>query len=229
MSPRTIADWCNVVILAAICNLAVAVASPATLRADPRPLSIVAFGDSLTAGYSLPAEAMFPRQLERALQQKGYAISMADAGVSGDTTAAGLERLDWSIPEGTDAVILQLGANDALRGLEPGQSRQNLGKIIERLQGRGIEVLLAGMHAPRNMGETYIAAFDPIYAYLAERYGLLYYPFFLEGVAMRPELNLDDGMHPNASGIKIIVDRILPKVEELIGRVASRRAAGAKL
>jgi acyl-CoA thioesterase I len=190
--------------------------------ASDGPLRIVAFGDSLTAGYGLPADAAFPSRLEKALAEKGIATEIANAGVSGDTTSGGLARLDWSIPDGTEAVILEVGANDALRGVDPKLTRNALEAMLERLKARHIPVLLAGMLAPRNMGRDYEAAFDAIYPDLAKKYGAILYPFFLDGVAADPTLNQRDGMHPTAAGVDVIVKRILPAVEQL---VAAAKAA----
>lgn len=192
------------------------------------PVRIVAFGDSLTAGYMLKPSEAFPAQLQAALAAKGIAAEIANAGVSGDTTAAGLERFDWAIGEGTEAVILELGANDALRGIDPEQTRANLDAILTRLKERNIDVLIAGMTAPKNWGKDYEAAFATIYSDLAEKHGALLYPFFLDGVALEAKLNLSDGLHPTGDGIGVIVRGILPKVEELIRRVEARRAAGSK-
>jgi acyl-CoA thioesterase-1 len=187
------------------------------------PVKIVAFGDSLTAGFGLPAQAAFPARLQQALRARGIAAEIVNAGVSGDTASGGLARLDWSLPEGTDAVILELGANDALRGIDPKVTRAALEGILRRLKERRIEVLLAGMRAPRNLGPDYAAAFDPIFPQLATAYDLLLYPFFLEGVVTDAKLNQPDGLHPTAAGIDVIVTRILPKVEELVGRVRAKR------
>lgn len=197
---------------------------PAAAKTGDATIRIVAFGDSLMAGYMLPASDAFPTQLERKLKASGLNVEIVNAGVSGDTTSGGLARLDWSIPEGTDAVILELGANDALRGLDPGKARQNLTTIVERLKARGIDVLVAGMLAPGNLGEGYAATFNAIFPDLAQKQGVLLYPFFLQGVAMRSKLNLGDGIHPNAEGVKAIVEGIAPKVEELVARVRARRA-----
>jgi acyl-CoA thioesterase-1 len=197
---------------------------PATGRAEKAPMRIVAFGDSLTAGFQLPASAAFPAQLEAWLRARGHAVEVINSGVSGDTTAAGLERFDWAVPEGAAAAIVELGANDALRGLPPAEARRNLERIVARLKERGIEVLIAGMSAPRNWGPRYVAEFDAIFPDLAQSSGALLYPFFLEGVALRPELNLADGMHPNAKGVAVIVERIGPLVEKLIGRVKPQPA-----
>jgi acyl-CoA thioesterase-1 len=187
-----------------------------TAQAQNRPLRIAAFGDSLTAGYGLPASAAFPAQLQKALAARGRTIVIENAGVSGDTAQAGLDRLDWSIGDGIDGVILELGANDALRGLDPAQTRMALEAIITRLKARNIPVLLTGMLAPPNMGPAYRERFDGIFPDLAARHGLMLYPFFLDGVAGRRELNLNDGIHPTADGVKTIVDRILPTVERFL-------------
>lgn len=188
-------------------------------------MKIVVLGDSLSAGFGLPVQDAFPAKLAEALKAKGIAATIANAGVSGDTANGGLERLNWSVPDGTDAVIVELGANDALRGLDPKLTRKALASILERLQERHIAVLLAGMKAPRNMGADYTQAFDAVYPELAATHPVVFYPFFLDGVAADPKLNQADGMHPNAAGVDIIVARILPRVEELISR--ARRAAKA--
>ena len=199
--------------------------SIAGTAAKSGPIRIVALGDSLTAGYGLPPHAAFPAQLTSLLQSRGHDVEVSNAGVSGDTTAAGLKRLDWSIPDDADAVIVELGANDALRGMPPSGARANLDTILTRLKSRGLDVLLTGMAAPRSMGRDYRQEFDRIFSDLSAKHGTLFYPFFLEGVAADRGLNLDDGMHPNAKGISVIAGRILPKVEELIGAVKSRRAS----
>lgn len=199
-------------------------AAPA--EAQEKPVRLVAFGDSLTAGFGLPRNAAFPVQLERTLKAKGYAVEVINSGVSGDTTAAALERFDWAVPDGVDAAIVELGANDALRGLSPAQARKNLDEIVKRLRARGAEVLIAGMAAPRNWGDAYVADFDPIFADLARTHDALLYPFFLDGVLMRTDLNLGDGIHPTEKGVAEIVTRILPKVEELIARVKGKKGDG---
>ena len=186
-------------------------------------MKIVVLGDSLSAGFGLTVQDAFPAKLADALRSKGIAATVADAGVSGDTSNGGLERLDWSVPDGTDAVIVELGANDALRGIDPRLTRQALDAILKRLQDRHIAVLLAGMKAPRNMGTDYTQDFDAIYPALASAYPVVFYPFFLDGVAADPRLNQADGMHPNAAGVDVIVARIMPQVEELIAR--ARRAS----
>lgn len=187
-------------------------------RAAERPINIVAFGDSLTAGYGLAANEAFPVQLQRALDAKGLAVNVVNAGVSGDTSAGGLSRLDWSVPDGTDAVILELGANDALRGFDPEITRTALDTMLRRLKERKISVLLCGMVAPPNLGAEYGRAFNSIYPDLAAQTGAILYPFFLAGVAADPKLNQRDGLHPTAAGVAAIVDRILPQVEQLIAR-----------
>jgi acyl-CoA thioesterase-1 len=215
--------------LMAIVNLWIAAGMGAALAQDQAaPIRIVAFGDSLTAGYGLKPSEAFPVQLAAALKAKGYDVDIANAGVSGDTTAAGLERFDWAIPEGTEAVILELGANDALRGIDPTHTRANLDKILAQLRARNIEVLVAGMMAPKNWGKDYEERFAPIFGDLAAKHGALLYPFFLDGVALDAKLNLQDGLHPTGPGVGAIVTRILPKVEELIGRVRERRTALSK-
>jgi acyl-CoA thioesterase-1 len=204
-------------------------AAPMAALADPgKPIRIVAFGDSLTAGYMLPPRDAFPAQLQAALKARGHAVEVINAGVSGDTTAGGLERFDWAVPEGAEAVILELGANDALRGIDPALARANLRKILDRLKSRRIEVLIAGMAAPRNWGDAYVSSFEGMFAELAAEAQAIHYPFFLEGVAMRPELNLGDGLHPNAKGVATIVRNILPTVERLIEQVKAARAVAAK-
>ncbi|WP_293853084.1 arylesterase [uncultured Alsobacter sp.] len=184
--------------------------------AAAEPLRIVALGDSLTAGYMLPQGAAFPDQLQKALRARGHAVEIANAGVSGDTASQGLERLDWSVGEGTRAVIVELGANDALRGIDPAVTRKALDTIVTRLKERGIAVMLAGMLAPRNMGGDYARAFDAIYPDLAKKHDVPLYPFFLDGVAGISRLNLKDGIHPTTEGVGVIVERILPSVEAFI-------------
>ncbi len=189
-----------------------------------KPLKIIAFGDSLTAGYLLPPDKSFPAQLERVLIERGHDVVIQNAGVSGDTAKSGLDRFDWAIPEDADAVILELGANDALRGLDPARAQASLDEIASRLKARNIPLLIAGMSAPRSLGEDYVAQFDAIFPKLAQKYDAILYPFFLEGVAFDPMLNLADGLHPNADGIAVIVTNIMGPVEELVKRAQSRRA-----
>ncbi len=186
---------------------------------------MVALGDSLMAGYQLPVREAFAAQLERALHQKGVAVEIANAGVSGDTASGGLARLDWSVPEGTQAVILSLGANDMLRGIAPAVTRGALEQIIRKIKARSIEVLLLGMRAPPNLGPDFAREFDAIYPALAAAHGLVFYPFFLDGIAADPRFNQRDGMHPTAEGIAAVVARLLPKAEELVARVRAKRGS----
>jgi len=223
--PRSYGSWSALVqvfaLVVAALALAVPLAGPAA-GAD-RPVRIVALGDSLTAGLGLPANAAFPARLEQALTAKGMAVEITNAGVSGDTASAALARLEWSVPEGTDAVIVELGANDTLRGTDPKVTREALEGIVGRLRERRIEVLLAGMRAAPNLGPDYGRDFDAIYPDLAARNDLLFYPFFLDGVATDAKLNQRDGLHPTAAGVDAIVARILPKAEELVARVRDKR------
>jgi acyl-CoA thioesterase-1 len=188
----------------------------------PAPV-IVAFGDSLTAGLGLPQDQAFPAQLEAALKARGTEATVVNAGVSGDTAAAGLARLDWALPDNASAVIIELGANDALQGLPPEGTKEALAKIIEKVQARGLPILLAGMEAPRNMGKDYVDQFRAIYVDLAERYHVILYPFFLEGAALNDGMMQGDGIHPNAKGVAAIVENILPKVEELLAQVETKQ------
>jgi acyl-CoA thioesterase I len=207
----------------AACALALFAVLPATSwaqsTASGAPLRIVAFGDSLTAGYGLPADAAFPSVLEKALRARGHNVEITNAGVSGDTASAGLDRLDWSVPDGTSGVILELGANDMLRGIDPAVTRRAVEKIVERLEARRIPVMLAGMFATRNLGSEYVGAFESLYREIAEKHGLVLYPFFLDGIAGDASLNLPDGLHPTARGVAIIVERILPSVELFLSRI----------
>jgi acyl-CoA thioesterase-1 len=197
--------------------------APQALPAAEGPVKLVVLGDSLSAGYGLPVQSSFPSKLAAALEAKGIAVAITNAGVSGDTASGGLGRVDWSVPEGTEAVIVELGANDALRGIDPAVTKTALDGILRKLNDRKIPVLLAGMRAPRNMGADYARDFDAIFPALAQTYGAVFYPFFLDGVATDDKLNQRDGIHPNAAGVDIIVARILPKVEELIARVRAAR------
>jgi acyl-CoA thioesterase-1 len=173
------------------------------------------------AGYQLPPGDGFPEKLQASLKAKGVDISIANAGVSGDTTTGGLARIDWSIPDGTDGVILELGANDALRGIPPQESEKNLDQMIARLKERGIAVLLVGMLAPPNMGGDYAAQFNSIYQKLAQKHGVALYPFFLDGVAVDAGLKLDDGMHPNSRGIDVMVERMEPAITQFLGTIST--------
>ncbi|MEO1175063.1 MAG: arylesterase [Myxococcota bacterium] len=183
---------------------------------------MVALGDSLTAGYGLADTAdAFPSKLEAALEKRGYSVTIENAGVSGDTSTGGRNRLDWSLSNQPDLVIVELGANDALRGIEPTVTEKNLDAILAELKKRKITTVLAGMRAPRNYGPEYAAEFDAIYPRLAQKHGALLYPFFLEGVALDPKLNQADGIHPTSAGVDIIVQGILPTVVRALKARAS--------
>jgi acyl-CoA thioesterase-1 len=203
-------------IIAAICGFL----TPAA--AQQRPVRIVALGDSLTAGLGLPANQAFPVRLQAALKAKGIAVEVADAGVSGDTAANGLARLDWAVPDKTDGVIVALGANDMLRGIDPTVTRKALDDILSRLGARKIPALLAGMRAAPNLGADFGKRFETIYPELAAKHGVLLYPFLLDGIAADAKLNQRDGIHPTAAGVDRMVAGILPKVEELVGRIRER-------
>ena len=187
------------------------------------PVHVVALGDSLTAGLGLAVKEGFVPRLQAALAAKGVIADIANAGVSGDTASDGLERLDWSVPAGTDAVIVELGANDMLRGIDPQVTRDALDAILARLAQRHIAVMLCGMRAAPNLGADYGRAFERIYPELAAKYGVILYPFFLDGVAADRTLTQQDGLHPNAAGVAIIVRRILPTMQELIARVRAQK------
>jgi len=189
---------------------------------DTKPIKMVVLGDSLSAGLGLPAPAAFPVRLQKALEAKGIAVDMINAGVSGDTSSGGRDRLDWSVPEGTEAVILELGANDALRGTDPAVTRAALSDILTRLKARKIAVLMCGMVAPPNYGSDYAARFNSIYPDLAKSFAVPLYPFFLEGVAANRKLNQADGLHPTAEGVDIIVHNILPTVQALVGAISGQ-------
>ncbi|MCB1392304.1 MAG: arylesterase [Nitrobacter sp.] len=186
------------------------------VRASDAPVRIVVLGDSLSAGLGLPAADAFPAQLEKTLKDKGMNITINNAGVSGDTASGGLDRLDWSVPAGTQGVILELGANDALRGIDPKVTSAALDEILKRLKARNVAVLLCGMVAPPNYGDEYAAQFNAIFPDLAKKYDVPLYPFFLEGVAANAELNQADGMHPTTAGVTMIVRNILPTVEAFL-------------
>jgi acyl-CoA thioesterase-1 len=205
--------------LACFASIAGALSAAAAAEKADRPVRIVVLGDSLSAGLGLAANEALPAKLEKALNSKGLGVTIENAGVSGDTASGGLGRLDWSVPDGTDAVIVELGANDALRGSDPKVTRAALEAIIRRLKERRIAVLLVGMLAPRNLGPDYVKAFDPIYPELAKAYDVILYPFILDGVAGDRALNQADGLHPTAAGVDIIASRMLPKVEELVARL----------
>lgn len=190
-------------------------------KAMAAPVRILAFGDSLTAGYGLPENDGFVPQLQQALQQMGRDVTVINGGLSGDTTAGGLSRLDWMLADKPDLVIVELGANDMLRGLDPDQAKANLDSIIQRIKASGAKVLLAGMLAGRNMGSDYQSKFDAIYPSLAQEHGVALYPFFLDGVAARPEFNQQDGLHPTKEGVAVIVEKILPFLTRVLDAPAT--------
>lgn len=189
-----------------------------------KPIKMVVLGDSLSAGYGLSGAAAFPVRLQKVLKSSGIDVNMINAGVSGDTSSGGRDRLDWSVPEGTEAVIVELGANDALRGTDPKVTRQALSDIVARLKARKIAVLLCGMLAPPNYGSDYAARFNAIYPDLSKSFGVPLYPFFLEGVAGDSKLNQADGMHPTAEGVDVIVKNILPTVRAFLGALSGQRS-----
>jgi acyl-CoA thioesterase I len=194
------------------------------IKSPAKPVKMVVLGDSLSAGLGLSASAAFPARLQKALETNGIKVDMINAGVSGDTSSGGRDRLDWSIPEGTDAVVLELGANDALRGTDPAVTRAALSDILARLKARKIAVLLCGMVAPPNYGSEYAAKFNTIYPDLSKAFDVPLYPFFLEGVAADAKLNQADGLHPTAEGVDVIVKNILPMVEALVGTISGQRS-----
>jgi acyl-CoA thioesterase-1 len=211
------------VLIMALMTIGPVLAQPPA-QVPAKPVKMVVLGDSLSAGYGLPAPAAFPARLQKALADKGMKVDMINAGVSGDTSSGGRDRLDWSIPEGTEAVILELGANDALRGIDPAVTRAALSDILTRLKARKIAVLMCGMLAPPNYGSDYAARFNTIYPELSKSFDVPLYPFFLEGVAADAKLNQGDGMHPTADGIDVIVKNILPMVEALLGTISGQRS-----
>lgn len=180
-------------------------------------LRLVAFGDSLTHGYGLPQDQGFVPQLERWLKDQGQDVQVINMGVSGDTTAGGRARLSWALADGADALILELGGNDLLRGIDPAASRENLDAMLTELGGQGVPVLLAGLEAPLNYGSDFKQAFDSMYPDLAEAHGAVLYPSFVEGV-VNAEMTQADGIHPNEKGVAKIVEGIGPKVLELLAR-----------
>jgi acyl-CoA thioesterase I len=217
---RQIPRWA---IAAAVCSAGLMAITATPSAGAGKTVKIVALGDSLTAGLGLSEKDGFVSRLQAALAAKGVTVEIANAGVSGDTASDGLARLDWSVPEGTDAVVLELGANDMLRGIKPEVTRAALDTILRRLTERHIAVLLCGMRAAPNLGPDYDQAFERIYPELAARYGALLYPFFLDGAAGNLSLNQPDGLHPNAAGVNAIVARLLPKTEELIARIRAQQ------
>jgi acyl-CoA thioesterase-1 len=196
----------------------------APVAAPAKPIKMVVLGDSLSAGFGLTAAAAFPARLQKSLESKGIKVDMVNAGVSGDTASGGRDRLDWSIPDGTEMVIVELGANDALRGTDPAVTRAALSDILTRLKARKIAVLLCGMLAPPNYGSDYANRFNAIYLELAKTFDVPLYPFFLDGVAAEKKLNQADGIHPTAEGVDLIVKNILPTVEALLGTISGQRS-----
>jgi acyl-CoA thioesterase-1 len=199
----------------------------ALLSAGPvfaQPVKMVVLGDSLSAGLGLSGPAAFPARLQKALKDNGIEVDMINAGVSGDTSSGGRDRLDWSIPAGTEAVIVELGANDAMRGTDPAVTRAALSDIVSRLKARKIAVMLCGMLAPPNYGQDYAAKFNTIYPDLAKKFDVPLYPFFLDGVAADPKLNQADGIHPTAEGVDIIVTKMLPTVQAFLGTIRGQRS-----
>ena len=206
---RCFKTWLSIVLLLIVAGAG---------RALAAPVKILALGTSLTQGYGLPPGTDFTVQLQAALKKAGIDAVVTNAGVSGDTSAGGLGRLDWSLADHPDAAIVELGGNDMLRGIAPSETEKNLRAILDRLKAAHVKVLLTGMHAQHNLGPDYVQAFDAIYPRLARDTHVLFYPFILDGVALNPKLNQADGMHPNPAGVKIIVARILPLVKQLVGR-----------
>ena len=214
----------HMVVLGLILAMAGTAFAQTPAAARTKPIKIVVLGDSLSAGLGLSASAAFPARLKKALEANGIEVEMTNAGVSGDTSSGGRDRLDWSGPKGTDAGIVELGANDALRGVDPAVTRAALTDILTRLKARGIAVLLCGMYAPPNYGSEYSARFNAIYPDLAKSFGVPLYPFFLEGVATEARLNQADGLHPTAEGIDVIVKNILPTVQAFLGAISGQRS-----
>ncbi|MDH6262813.1 acyl-CoA thioesterase-1 [Bradyrhizobium sp. BR13661] len=198
------------------------VVNPAWAQAT-KPIKLVVLGDSLSAGLGLPAQDAFPAKLQKALQTKGIEADMINAGVSGDTSSGGRDRLDWSVSDGTEGVIIELGANDAMRGIDPDLTRAALTDIVQRLKARKIAVMLCGMLAPPNFGADYGARFNSIYPDLAKQFDVPLYPFFLDGVAADARLNQADGIHPTAEGVDIVVGRMLPTVEAFVRTIGEQR------
>jgi acyl-CoA thioesterase-1 len=206
-----------------VLSLGLTVSGTVLVAGEAKPVRMVVLGDSLSAGLGLSASDAFPAKLQKALKDKGISVDMTNAGVSGDTASAGRERLDWSIPVGTEAVIVELGANDALRGLDPAVTRAALSDILTRLKARNVAVMLCGMVSPPNYGRDYAERFNTIYPDLAKSFDVPLYPFFLDGVAADARLNQADGIHPTAQGVDIIVNNIMPTVEAFLGPLSRQR------
>jgi acyl-CoA thioesterase-1 len=211
------------VLMVALMTVLSAPAAAQGAAAAAKPIKLVVLGDSLSAGLGLGGQQAFPARLGKALQDKGIAVDITNAGVSGDTASGGRDRLDWSVPDGTDGVIVELGANDALRGLDPDVTRAALGDIVAKLKARNIAVMLCGMLAPPNYGADYAVRFNSIYPELARKFDVPLYPFFLDGVAADAKLNQADGIHPTAAGVEIIVTNIMPTVEAFLRTIGERR------
>jgi len=203
-------------------------AGPALHSAWARPVKILALGSSLTQGYGLPPGTEFTTQLQQALKGGGIDAQVINAGVSGDTSADGLSRLDWSLADHPDAAILEMGSNDMLRGIAPAETEKNLRAMLTTFQKDHIPVMLTGMQAQRNLGPEYVSAFDAIYPKLAKEFPVIFYPFFLDGVALNPKLNQADGLHPNPAGVKIIIARMLPDVKKLVAEASAQTSASVK-
>jgi acyl-CoA thioesterase-1 len=214
----------HMLVLGVALTLAVSAGAQTRAAVGTKPIKMVVLGDSLSAGLGLPAAAAFPARLQKSLETNGITVDVINAGVSGDTSSGGRDRLDWSVPDGTTAVILELGANDALRGTDPAVTRSALSDILTRLKSRGIAVLLCGMMAPPNYGSAYAARFDAIYPDLAKSFAVPLYPFFLEGVAADAKLNQADGIHPTAEGVDVIVNNIMPTVKAFLGTILAQRS-----
>ncbi len=197
----------------------------ATAGAETKPIRILAFGASIVAGYGLNEQDALPARLEKALRARGVEATVINSGVSGETSAGGLARLDWALADDPDLVIVDLGGNDALRGIDPKTTEANLEAIVARLRAEKREVLVAGMLAPPNLGAEYAAAFNAVFRNVAERHDAVLYPFILDGVVMDPRLNQEDGIHPNAAGVEVIVERMLPYVLRAIERLGGRATA----
>ena len=221
---RQVRSFVHMLVLGMLLMAAGTALAQTSAARETKPIKMVVLGDSLSAGLGLSASSAFPARLQKSLEAKGIAVDMINAGVSGDTTSGGRDRLDWSVPEGTEAVILELGANDALRGIDPRVTRAALTDILTRLKARRIAVLLCGMVAPPNYGSDYSARFNAIYPELAKSFGVPLYPFFLEGVATAARLNQADGLHPTAEGVDMIVKNILPTVEAFLGTISGQRS-----
>ena len=217
-------NFMHIIVLILALLMTVTARAQTPVAGPAKPIKMVVLGDSLSAGLGLSASAAFPARLQKSLESKGIKVDMINAGVSGDTASGGRDRLDWSIPEATEAVIIELGANDALRGTNPNVTRSALSDILTRLKARKIAVLLCGMVAPPNYGEDYAARFNAIYPELAKSFGVPLYPFFLDGVASDAKLNQPDGIHPTAEGVDVIVKNILPMVEAFLGTISGQRS-----